>query len=118
MPTTVNIQFNAQQILNNRGLGHDKRAQKFFTNEVKKFSDPYTPMDSGMLKSNVSISSDSITYSSPYARYQYYGISKNGKAFNYAGAPMRGGKWDKRMWSDRGSEIVKSVADLVGGKVE
>jgi hypothetical protein len=118
MPTKVTINFNPQQIILARGLGVNGKAQVFFTNEVKKMSDMYTPMDAGVLKSNVTINSDSITYNSPYARYQWYGVSKNGKAFNYAGSPMRGKEWTNRMWVDRGKEIVKSVASMVGGKAE
>lgn len=125
MPTTVSINFNAQQILDSRGLGTDKKAQQFFCNEVWRMSDPYTPMDQGVLKSNVSLESDGsgITYNSPYAKYQYYGKVMVGsapkqpidKGLTYEGSPMRGSFWEKRMWSDRGNEILKSVKDFIGG---
>lgn len=125
MPTTVNIQFNAQQILDNRGLGQDKKAQKLLTNEIFKQNQPYAPWDNGNLAQTVNLADDSITYTSPYARYQYYGQAMagkapkqaTGKALNYNGAPMRGSFWDKRMWADRGNEILQGVANAVGGKV-
>lgn len=36
----------------------------------------------------------------------------------YSGAPKRGAKWDKRMWSDKGKKITKDVERFVknGGK--
>jgi hypothetical protein len=118
MPTTVNIQFNVEQILNNRGLGQDKRAQKFFTNEVYKISQPYTPFDSGTLAGTVELQDDSITYKVPYAHYQWLGISKNGKAFKYGGSPMRGRQWCLRAFADRGQEVLQGVANITGGKVK
>ena len=127
MPTKVNVQLNTAQILESRGLGADKKAQQFFCNEVWRMSDPYTPMDNGNLKSNVSLASDgsSLTYNSPYARYQYYGNvmagnprQATGNHLTYAGAQMRGKEWTKRMWADRGQEIVKSVAAFIGGRSE
>ena len=36
----------------------------------------------------------------------------------YNEAPMRGAEWDKRMWADRGDEIVDGIAARVGGKRE
>jgi hypothetical protein len=117
MPTTVNVQFNAEEILKSRGLGENGKAQVFFTNEVYKLSQPYTPFDTGTLAATVDLTPDSITYKVPYARYQYYGVSKNGKSFNYGGAPMRGSFWTNRMWSNRGEEVLQAIANMVGGKV-
>lgn len=114
MATTVKANLNSvNKILADRKL--DGQAQLFFTSEVKRMSDPYTPMDNGILKSNVTINTNSIVYNSPYSRYQYYGVSKNGKPLNYQGAPMRGKMWVERCWADRGQEITESVAKFVGG---
>jgi hypothetical protein len=119
MPTTVKIEINStEEILKARHLEDGGQAQKFFTSEVKRFADAYTPMDSGALKSNATIGTDSITYNSVYAKYQFYGTSKNGKALNYQGSPMRGKEWSKRMFADRGKEIIQSVASFVGGRAE
>lgn len=126
MSTTVNIQFSTQQILDSRGLGQDKKAQKTFTNEVFKQSQPYVPWDVGNLAQTVTLEDDSITYTSPYARYQYYGKVMVGKAPKQAtnkdiknnGAPMRGAKWDSRMFADRGTEILQGIANITGGTVK
>jgi hypothetical protein len=117
MPATVNIQFDIEKILDSRGLGENKKAQKFLTNEVYKVSQPYTPFDSGALAGTVALQDDSITYSVPYAHYQWAGISKNGKSFNYNGSPMRGREWCLRAFADRGNEVLQGVASIVGGKV-
>jgi len=31
---------------------------------------------------------------------------------------MRGKEWDKRMWADRGDEILDGVAHYMGGRVK
>lgn len=96
-------------------------------NEVLRFSDPYTPLDSSMLKSNVSITNDGkqIIYHSPYARYQYYGKVMAGnprkateKDLTYQGSPMRGAFWIKRMWADRKDDITQAVTNVTGGRVK
>lgn len=105
------------KILLKRNLNKNGKAQKFLTSEVKRLSDSYVPFRQGNLKREVRLEPNKITYTQPYAKQQYYenkglgkdGISKGG---------MRGKQWVSRMWSDRGKEIVKSVADFVGGKAK
>lgn len=48
--------------------------------------DKYVPYDTGMLRTNVSKTTDTITYESPYAHYQYIGtlyVMGNGKGAYY-----------------------------------
>ena len=101
------------------GIEPNGRVQKFFTNTCYKHMDKYVPMDEGNLRSNVSINNDSITYESPYARYQYYGIREDGthEVKNYT-TPGTGPYWDKRMVSAEMQDVVKEVQDYVnhGGK--
>ncbi len=99
------------------GIEPNGRVQKFFTNTCYKHMDKYVPMDEGNLRTNVSIDSDTITYESPYARYQYYGVRKDGthKVQNYT-TPGTGPYWDKRMASAEMQNIVKEVQDYIGGK--
>ena len=124
MSTKVKINMNSTgTILLKRKLNKGGEGQRFLTSEVKRLSDPYTPMDTGVLKSNVSIGVNTITYKSPYAKYQYYGKVMAGnpkvatdKELKYQGAPMRGKLWEKRMIGDKGKELTQSVAEFVGGK--
>lgn len=95
-----------EKILAKRKLGSSKQAQKFFTHEVRRCCDPYVPFDTGMLKNTAIEQTKCVVYGQPYARRQYY--ENKGKG-------LRGKQWDKRMWADKGTEIVKSVADYCGG---
>ncbi len=113
-------------ILNSRGLGGSTRARVHLANTVARLSDPYVPMQQGVLKNNRQIMEDGkgIRYNQPYAHYQYYGQVMagrapkhyTGKAIHYHGGPMRGANWDKRMMADRGNEVVDDLARFLGGK--
>ena len=96
-----------QQILRNRGLNKNGDAQRFFTHEVRRLSDPYVPMKSGMLKNSAIENVDTIVYPQVYSKKQY---EQN------RGSGLRGKLWDRRMWADRGDEVVQSVARFAGGK--
>ena len=76
-------------------------------------------MAEGNLRTIVDIQPDSITYESPYARYQYYGVREDGThvVMNYT-TPGTGPKWDKRMWSAEKDEVLEEVQDFIkrGGK--
>lgn len=98
-----------QKMALKRNLQKDGQAQQFFTNEVARLSDDYIPMDTGMLKDNKFLGPDKIIYKSPYAKKQWY--ENKG-----ASGGHRGKEWTNRMLADRGQEIVKSVADFVGGR--
>lgn len=99
------------------GLEPNGRVQKFFTNTCYKYMDKYVPQDNGDLRTIVDIQPDSITYESPYAEYQYYGMRKDGTHVvkNYT-TPGTGTYWDKRMVSAEMQDVVKEVQDYIGGK--
>ena len=101
------------------GIEPNGRVQKFFTNTCYKHMDKYVPMDEGNLRINVDIQPNTITYESPYARYQYYGVREDGshRVQNYTTAGT-GTYWDKRMVSAEMQDVVKEVQDYVnrGGK--
>lgn len=113
-------------ILDTRGLGGSTAARKHLANTVARLSDPYVPMQQGILKNTRQIDVDgkAILYNQPYAHYQYYGEVMGGRApkqytgakNDYHGKPMRGKEWDKRMLADRGDEVVDDLAKFVGGK--
>lgn len=99
------------------GIDANGRVQKFFTNTCYKHMDKYVPMDEGNLRTNVDIKSNSITYESPYAKYQYKGMRDDGSRVvkNYT-TPGTGPYWDKRMKSAEMSEVVKEVQDYARRK--
>ena len=105
------------QIKARLGIDPNGRVQKFFTNSCYKHMDKYVPMREGNLRTIVDIEDTSITYESPYARYQYYGVRKDGSHIvnNYT-TPGTGTYWDKRMVSAEIDDVVKEVQDYIGGK--
>ena len=71
------------EIKANLGLEPNGRVQKFFTNTCRNHMDKYVPKDTGILRENVVIENDSITYQSPYAHAQYVGIVHGTPVKNY-----------------------------------
>lgn len=67
------------------GIEKGGAIEKFFTNTCYRYMDKFVPMDNGDLRTNVEIGTDYITYESPYAEYQYYGMRADGthKVVNY-----------------------------------
>ena len=121
----IKVDINTAQIMKKRGLGGDHRAQVFLASEVKRLCDPYVPMQQGLLKNQAVVASDgsTLTYTQPYAHYQYYGKVMVGRApkkytdkdLTYHGAPMRGPRWEKRMLADKSDDLVRSLKAYIGG---
>lgn len=119
MRVTVNVKFNAGEVLKKMGIGGSDKVQKYLASEVVRLSDKYVPMQQGMLKNQRQIASDGsqIVYTQPYAHYQYYGEVMAGRApkdytgrkLTYNGAPMRGPRWTERMFADKREEIERSI---------
>ena len=115
-------------------------AQKFFTSELMRLSDNYTPFNSGALKNTVQMSKDgtAIIYNVPYARYLWYGqlmvdpitgkgaFYKEGYGFwsrpntkkvltdiplNYQGSPLRGSRWAERCFNDNKDYFESAVVN-------
>lgn len=114
MPVKLNP---TSQIKVRLGIEPNGRVQQFLTNTCYRRMDKYVPMDKGDLRVNVSIDTNTITYESPYARYQYYGIREDGshKVRNYT-TPGTGPYWDKRMWSAEGEDVINEVENYIGGR--
>lgn len=107
-----------EKILLKRYLNKNGKAQLRFTKDCAKEMNNYIPFKSGRLKDeSVSIETTRIIYNTPYAKKQFYTNAGNGTSGTSFGG-LRGKRWDKRMWSQRGNGIIKSIADFVGGKVK
>ena len=119
-----------------KGLQDNGPVQSYFTEQIYKYSEPYTPRLNGIFGANVDINPDNIYYKSPFASYLW-----NGKKFvdplyqigafysptygfwsrpgvlkeetdidlNYNEAPMRGPFWINRMWAEKDQEIIKNT---------
>ena len=82
------------------GIQPNGPLQSFITSTCYKAMDKYVPKRDGNLRTIVDIRTNSITYESPYASYQYYGQREDGshKVRNYT-TPGTGPYWDRRMVS-------------------
>ena len=142
MKFNVIVKMDPEKILEARGLGPDHRAAVAIASTVRRFCDPYVPMQQGILKNTATVGPSAegayILYGMPYAHYQYTGIvygpnvltkdgwrsmaPKGGKrptdrALTYNQAPMRGKEWDKRMMADRKDDLLKAISVIIGGEV-
>lgn len=101
----------------NLGIEPNGKVQKFFTNACYRYMDKYVPKDNGILRENVTIDSNSITYEQEYAHAQYIGEVNGGQVVNYT-TPGTGPYWDERMKSADMQNIVAEVQDFIdkGGK--
>lgn len=107
-----------QKILLKRYLDKDGKAQVKFTKEVAKECNNYVPFLTGRLKDmDITLYTAKIEYNAPYARRQYYSNKGKGKQGMSKGG-LRGKRWDKRMWLDKGDKIVQTIAEFVGGKAK
>ncbi len=104
MAVKIKIDINALKIARKKGLEPKGPAQRFFTHEVRRLSDPYVPKKVGVLKNTAIESVDSITYPQIYAKKQYY--ENRGKG-------IRGKKWDRRMVAQRGPALAKSIINFI-----
>lgn len=94
----------------NLGLNKGGKLSTFFANTCAQHMDKYVPYREGNL-SQYYIEDNKIVYDQEYATYQYYGISKNGKKFNYTKDihPLANNYWDRRMWSAEQNTVAKEV---------
>lgn len=110
------------------GLEPNGKVHKWFTNTCALHMDKYVPWDTGALAETVvvngtttsNVTTDTITYEQPYAKYVYYDI-RDGKELNYQTDVHEnaGPYWDKRMWSAEKDIVVKEVQnyfDKFGGQ--
>lgn len=123
---------NINTILAKRGLEERGRTQRLFTDECARYMDKYIPMRSATMKNLKLIIDNSITYLSPYSRFQHGGKvmigvkshspwAKSGEKkkltnrnLKYNGAPKRGAYFEERMWEEDGEKIVKTIERSIG----
>lgn len=96
-----------QTIIADLGIEKSGKVHAFFTNTCYKHMDKYVPMRDGDLRTNVSITTNSITYEQPYAHAQYVGYT-TGKVRKYT-TPGTGPYWDSKMWTAEQNTVIKEV---------
>lgn len=100
-----------QVLMATRGIEVGGKVQKFVDSEVLRLTDPYVPMDSGVLKrsgtGSTKIGSGDVTYRTPYARRQYFENKGNG---------LRGSQWFHRSKADNKQTILNGAVRMAGAK--
>lgn len=96
----VKVKMNStNKIIRDHGLDKDGRVTRYLRDTADRFMNPYIPMDNGMLRRNKTYPSNhEIKYTSPYARYQYYGKMYISPKLGVSGIPLKSGRW----WSPKG----------------
>ncbi len=126
-----------REIIADLGLEPNGEVQKLFTTTCAKAMDKFVPYEEGTLR-QYKIIGDLIIYDQPYARYMYYGkkmVMSNGKSAFYSPeygfwskkgmpktltnddlvyhTPGTGPYWDKRMWSVKREDILKTIKSKI-----
>lgn len=90
-------------------------AQHFVDSEVLRLSEPFIPLQTGMLiKSGIlgtDIGSGEVNWIAPYARAQYYSPRSPGSETG----PLRGPYWFERMKAVHGQRIINGARRRAGG---
>ena len=112
---------NAAQLKEQLGVNKTGRVQNFVTDDVFVRLIDYIPKKSGRLRASAEKASPSkITVGGagiPYARAQFFGVTKDGTPFDYntaAGAKI-GAHWDRRLVQNEGAQIVADANKYVKG---
>lgn len=115
----LNKEFKAE-LTWNTGFGNEwdsryDNAQKFVDSEILRLSEPYIPLQTGMMiKSGIlgtAIGSGEVAWIAPYSRPQYYMKRKPGSETGF----LRGPKWFERMKAVSGEGIIRQARRLAGG---
>ena len=112
---------NAAQLKEQLGVNKTGRVQNFVTDDVFVRLIDYIPKKSGRLRASAEKTSPTkITVGGagiPYARAQFFGVTKDGTPFDYntaAGAKI-GAHWDRRLVQNEGAQIVADANKYVKG---
>lgn len=89
-------------------------AQSYVDSEVLRLSEPYTPLQTGMLVKSGTLGTDIgsgvVQWIAPYARLQYYASRKPGSETG----PLRGPHWFERMKQTYRDQIITGARRIAG----
>ena len=107
---TVKIKINStNKIIKDHGLDRNGRVTCFLRDEADRLMNPFVPMDNGMLRRNKTYpKNNEIKYTSPYAKYQYYGKMYISPTLGVSGIPLKSGRW----WSPKGEKKIPTSKNL------
>ena len=112
---------NAGELKKRLGVNKTGRVQQYVTDDIFSRIIDYIPLKSGRLRLSAKKESPTIIKVGgsgiPYARAQFFGVTKSGVPFDYdtaTGAKI-GAHWDKRLVQNEGSQIVENANKYVKG---
>lgn len=89
-----------RKISSDRGLG------LYGASQMAKGMDPYVPYEHGDLSGDYVTSPFEVTYTQPYARYQFYGAGFN---HNREQHPLATGRWSDAYQSAHAGELARDL---------
>lgn len=106
----VKVKMNStNKIIKDHGLDKDGRVTRYLRDTVDRLMNPFIPMDNGMLRRKKTYPSNhEIKYTSPYAKYQYYGKMYISQKLGVSGIPLKSGRW----WSPKGEKKTPTTKKL------
>lgn len=111
----VSVNINEKAIADKiDALANDETTMLEIHNLLAKMCNPYVPYLHGPLSETAEISSKSVRYIQPYARYQYYGTHFNHTVDVH---PQATALWDKVMLSEHRDEFVAQVRAILRRRV-
>lgn len=82
---------------------------EFAASDVARLAEQYVPMMDSILRKSVVISPFLLTYTTPYAHYQWDGVSKSGRPLNYR-TPGTTSHWTDDI--DKG-ELARDITEFL-----
>ena len=109
----------AEELKKKLGVDRTGRVQNYVTDDIFARLIDYIPLKSGRLRLSAKKQSSTeiaVGGGVPYARAQFFGVTKSGRPFDYAptGAKV-GAHWDRRLTQNEGAQIVADANKYVKG---
>lgn len=110
---------NTYELMKKLGVDEDGAVQNRATDLIMANLPDYMPKASGRLIGGMwKRKPTRVHIDGPYARVQFFGVTKDGKPFDYSKQknPQGGSHWDRRMVADRGAAITAELQRFAKGR--
>lgn len=91
---------------------HDENVGRFAASEVERLAKQYVPYRDSHLVESSSIEPFHVYYKMPYAKYQWYGVSKLGNKFKNYTTPGTSSRWTDNL---NKKDLSRSISDYING---
>lgn len=95
-----------------KAICSNRKVGQFAASEAERLMQPYVPERERALIGSAIATPFKVTYSMPYAHYQWNGVSKNGKELNYTKTTATS-HWEKQLnKQDLANSITNYLKEL------